>query len=164
MLKSNSNSKTQNIKEPLLEDTKSKSKSFEDQLEKKVDAIFSKDSQPSSWDLTKTFLGLAGPAIITAFVGYITTFTLITLSGHFNDESKLAAMGITLVVCQLSVFSILISLTIALESLTSQAFGSGNLELCGVYLNRGRVVLLTFFIPIAIGPFFFGEKIFLAIG
>ena len=36
----------------------------------------------------------------------------------------------------------------ALETLVSQAYGSGNLRLCGVYLNRGRFILLMAFVPI----------------
>ena len=38
----------------------------------------------------------------------------------------------------------------ALETLVSQSYGSGNLKLCGVYLNRGRFVLLCSFIPVAV--------------
>jgi len=35
-----------------------------------------------------------------------------------------------------------------MDTLISQAAGAGNLELCGVYLNRGRYVMTIFFIPL----------------
>ena len=36
----------------------------------------------------------------------------------------------------------------ALETLVSQAYGAKNLYLCGVYLQRGRVIITLFYIPI----------------
>ena len=54
-------------------------------------------------------------------------------------------------------------LNAAQETLTSQAYGSGNLRLCGLYLNRGRFILTTFFIIFAILPSMFAEQIFLAL-
>jgi len=50
----------------------------------------------------------------------------------------------------LSVFgiSLFLGLNGALETLVAQAYGSGNLKLCGVYLNRGRFILLVLNIPI----------------
>lgn len=44
----------------------------------------------------------------------------------------------------------LVSLNGALETLVSQSYGSGNLKLCGTYLNRGRFILLCSFVPVAI--------------
>lgn len=44
--------------------------------------------------------------------------------------------------------SIAIGLNGALETLISQAYGVKNLRLCGVYLNRGRFVMLAFFVPV----------------
>jgi Na+-driven multidrug efflux pump len=40
---------------------------------------------------------------------------------------------------------VVIGLNGALETLVSQAYGAKNFEQCGVYLNRGRVVLLITF-------------------
>ena len=44
--------------------------------------------------------------------------------------------------------SIIIGFNGALETLVSQAYGSGNLKMCGVYLNRGRFILIAAFIPV----------------
>jgi MATE family multidrug resistance protein len=46
--------------------------------------------------------------------------------------------------------------------LCSQAFGAGNLRKCGVYLNKGRIAVIIFFIPI-FGIMFLCEYFLLAI-
>jgi Na+-driven multidrug efflux pump len=52
----------------------------------------------------------------------------------------------------------------AQETLSSQAFGMGDLKLCGQYLNRGRAVITVIFIPSALFLAFFAETILLKIG
>ena len=37
-----------------------------------------------------------------------------------------------------------------IETLGSQAYGAGNKELCGVYLNRGRFMQCCLFVPIVL--------------
>ena len=51
----------------------------------------------------------------------------------------------------------MLGLSCAQETLTSQAYGAKNLYLCGVYLNRGVVILITFYILLAVIPCVFGE-------
>ena len=46
--------------------------------------------------------------------------------------------------------SIVIGLNGALETLVSQAYGAGNLQLCGTYLNRGLMIVVVCFIPITL--------------
>lgn len=62
------------------------------------------------------------------------------------------------------ILSVMIGLNAAQETLTSQAFGAGNLQLCGLYLNRGRFILTAFFIPLATIVMLFAENILNAIG
>jgi len=52
----------------------------------------------------------------------------------------------------------------AQSTLTSQAFGSGQLELCGVYLNRGRIIQIVFSMPAYLILSIFGEQIMILIG
>ena len=51
----------------------------------------------------------------------------------------------------------------ALETLVSQAFGFGNISLCGVYLNRARLISTLAFIPIMI-ILLYSEPILLKLG
>lgn len=62
------------------------------------------------------------------------------------------------------VLNVFIGLNASQEMFTSQAFGAGNLRLCGIYLNRGRFILMAFFIPLAIGPIVWAEDFFLMTG
>ena len=50
------------------------------------------------------------------------------------------------------------------DTLTSQAFGNGNLKLCGVYLNRGAFILTLVFIPLALIPSLRAEQILIQLG
>ena len=46
--------------------------------------------------------------------------------------------------------AILLKLNRAMDSLVPQAYGRGDLELCGVYLNRGRLFVLIGSLPILV--------------
>lgn len=81
-----------------------------------------------------------------------------------NDPTKMAAIGLSNVIVYIMLLSLMIGLNSAQETLTSQAFGNGNIRLVGAYLNRGRLILTAFFIPAAIIPCCFGERILLAFG
>ena len=73
-------------------------------------------------------------------------------------------MGLASVTNGMMVISLLIGLNAAQETLTSQAFGANNLRLCGIYLNRGTLILTVFFALLALVPSLFVEQIFVAIG
>jgi Na+-driven multidrug efflux pump len=68
--------------------------------------------------------------------------------GQLNDPAKLAGVGMANMTLNLLAFSPLMGMNSVLETLVSQAFGSGNLYMCGVYLNRGRFLTTCFFIPV----------------
>ena len=51
----------------------------------------------------------------------------------------------------------------AQDTLVAQAFGKGQDHMCGVYLNRARVVNTAFFVPMCL-VFFLTEELMLATG
>ena len=114
--------------------------------------------------MSRVFCKIAVPAVCTNLLGYITVLSNTIFAARMNDPVKLAVIGLANVCHTIMILSLLIGLNAAQETLTSQAYGRGDLRLCGVYLNRGRVILVAFFIPLALGPAFFAEQIFLAIG
>ena len=83
----------------------------------------------------------------------------IVIAGNMDDSEILAAVGVGATLTNLIVLSFLLGLNGAQENLTSQAFGNGQLELCGVYLNRGRAILIAFALPIVLLVIFFGEDL-----
>lgn len=82
-----------------------------------------------------------------------------------DEPAKLVAVGLSGVVVTLMMLSVLlIGVSSAQEALISQAFGAGDDHLCGVYLNRGRLILVAFFIPLALIPSVYAEELLLVIG
>ena len=47
----------------------------------------------------------------------------------------------------------------AMDVLVTQAYGSGDLVLCGHYLNRGRFISLAVIVPIITLLFIYAEKV-----
>lgn len=78
-------------------------------------------------------------------------FTINTVfAGRLNDPAKLAGVGLGTSLLNVACFCPLVGMNGAIETLVSVAFGAKNLKLCGIYLNRGRLINTTIFIPIAI--------------
>lgn len=114
--------------------------------------------------MTKLFFKLVVPSIFVNVIGFFIVVTNMVFAGHMNDPTKLAAVGLSQGVNNIMVEFFLIGINSAQETLTSQAFGHGNLHLCGVYLNRGFLIFIVFFILLAITPVCFAEPILVAIG
>ena len=86
------------------------------------------------------------PNIIICIVIRLQETVNIIFLGRLNDPHLLQGIGIGLTMINLMGMSIIKGINMALETLVSQAAGAGNLELCGVYLNRGRFVMSVIFI------------------
>ena len=46
-------------------------------------------------------------------------------------------------------YMVMVGLNSSIETFVSQAAGAKNLELCGVYLNRGRFIMTCAYVPIS---------------
>ena len=112
--------------------------------------------------MLKYFARLAVPIVLSNFSGLLMLAINSVFAGR-NDATALAAVGLGNVCSFIFVISIVTGLNSGQETLTSQAFGSGNLPLCGLYLNRGALIILVFFVPLALLPGIFAERIFLAL-
>jgi len=104
-----------------------------------------------------TFLKIACPAVLTNSLGYLANVTNAVFAGNMADPINLAVVGLAGSSETVIFHSLLMGLNAAQETLTSQAFGAGNLRLCGIYLNRGHFILIAFFIPLAVVPSIFAE-------
>ena len=83
--------------------------------------------------------------------------------GHLGDPNLIAGIGLGASYLNLVGLTLIHGILMAMDTLVSQAKGAGNLELCGVYLNRSRFVLTMLFIPMVFLSFYV-EKILVAIG
>lgn len=114
--------------------------------------------------MLKYFFKLSMPMILSNFTGYLILPINSAMAGRFEDSKALAAVGLGNVCSFIFIISIVTGLNSGQETLTSQAFGSCNYRLCGIYLNRGAIVLLLFFVPLALVPATCAERIFLILG
>ena len=83
--------------------------------------------------------------------------------GHLNNAEMMAGVGMGNMIQNMLGLSFFIGLNGALETLCSQAYGNGELKLCGIYLNRGRFVLCVSMLPIFV-VLSHSESILVAIG
>ena len=126
--------------------------------------VENKTSAPPTSVLMTTFLNLAIPSIITFILGFATTLIQSFYAGTMQDPINLTVVGLSSSLSQIIIFTPLMGINSAQETLTSQAFGAGDLRLCGIYLNRGHFILIVAFIPMAVGSILFAEDILLVMG
>lgn len=82
--------------------------------EKEEDKMFDpKSNAPATSQIFTVFLKIALPAIFTNLMGFATVVTNGIFAGQMNDSVKLGAVGLTSVVCNLMVQSIMIGLNSA---------------------------------------------------
>jgi MATE family multidrug resistance protein len=77
----------------------------------------------------------------------------IIFLGHLNNKALIGGVGMGQAVIQLMGFSIILGLNSALDTLISQSAGAGNIENCGVLLNRARYITSIMFIPLFLMSF-----------
>ena len=70
--------------------------------------------------------------------------------GHLGTQNEIAGAGMAIMTLQIMCFAIMQGFNNALNTLVSQADGTGEYHLCGTYLNRVRVITTIFFIIISI--------------
>ncbi|KAK1314043.1 Protein TRANSPARENT TESTA 12 [Acorus calamus] len=83
---------------------------------------------------------LAGPAIFTSICRYSLGAVTQTLAGHLGDL-ELAAISVENSVIAGFSFGVTLGMGSALETLCGQAYGAGQVEMLGVYMQRSWVIL-----------------------
>ena len=76
----------------------------------------------------------------------------LVFAGNFEEKSaeKLAAIGLGNMLLGMLCRHFMLGINCAIETLSSQAFGQRQLQLCGVYLNRGRFIMTAIYLPLAV--------------
>ena len=75
----------------------------------------------------------------------------------------MAGAGLAIMLVNVMGMSTLSGLNNALSTEVSQAYGSGEYKLCGVFLNRARVMVLIIFLILLV-PFQFSYQAFMLLG
>ena len=140
-----------------LEQVKAKHQTHEGHLD--GDELMDLSLLESFWLVAKISI----PPILSMFFMYFVQLTSIYYVGHLDDAALMAGVGLGNMLTNILCFAITQGLNSALESLISQAYGFGKYRVCGMYLNKGRVIVTTVLIPIAL-IFFASDSILIAIG
>ena len=86
--------------------------------------------------------------------------------GHIetdNAAAMVAGIGLGHNYLQIAGMMIIFGMLLALDTLVSQAKGAGNLEYCGVVLNRARFVVFILYLVLVVNSFFV-EQIYVSWG
>ncbi len=113
--------------------------------------------------MTKQYVNLAFPQILSCLIYEIVMQLNIIFIGQLNDATKLAGVGLANMITNVLGISILCGINDAQSTLTSHAYGANNLHLCGVYLNRGKLILISVYLPLAVG-LLFSKQTLMALG
>mmetsp|Transcript_22607 Transcript_22607/g.65066 ORF Transcript_22607/g.65066 Transcript_22607/m.65066 type:complete len:519 (-) Transcript_22607:51-1607(-) len=118
------------------------------------------------YDELKGMTTLAVPVVATYLLEFFPGLVSIVLVGHLHSdktEEYIDATALSVAFMNLCGLSIGIGLSTAMDTLCSQAYGAGETEKMGVYLQTGVIVLAVFSICIGI-TFYNATNILLALG
>jgi Na+-driven multidrug efflux pump len=87
----------------------------------------------------------------------------LVFAGHLGDPVFVAAAGLGNMYANITCLLVIFGLNSAIATLVSQAYGCGNMRKCGIYLNKGRISILIFFVPMFM-VMFLCESFLLLIG
>ena len=104
----------------------------------------------STFSILKEMLLISVPASLSYVSQMLVEIINVVFIGHLGDKNLVAALGMGNLWINICGVSILHGLNSGVATFVSQSIGQNNLKLCGVYLNRGRVVAMMTFIPISI--------------
>jgi MATE family multidrug resistance protein len=76
-----------------------------------------------------------------------------------SDAEKIAGIGISTATLNLFTYGVSQGINKALDVLCTQAYGRGDLVLCGHYLNRGRFISLAILVPLGIMLYILAEDV-----
>lgn len=105
---------------------------------------------------------LAGPAIFTSLCQYSLGAITQVFAGHVGTV-ELAAVSVENSVIAGFCFGVMLGMGSALETLCGQAFGAGQLDMLGIYMQRSWVILISTAIPLMF-LYIFAEPLLKLIG
>ena len=98
----------------------------------------------------KNILEIGLPAIISMVLALVVEVINSIFVGHLGKEEVLAGVGMANMYINVTCLSLLFGMNMVLSTIGSQAFGFGDLRLCGIYLNHSRIIMTIVFLPLAI--------------
>ena len=97
-------------------------------------------------DSIKKVFKISIPQVVTLISMMLTYLCNVAVVGNLGNQSDVAGAGMANMLMNIIANSNLQGMAFALSILVSQAFGKEEYKMCGVYLNRGRIVCFILFI------------------
>ncbi len=104
----------------------------------------------TNWEIAAKFIGIVIPTLTQNVLGFILLIINLYFCGLLENAAITAGFGLATTFIHVFGMSLMIGTNITQETLTSQAFGAGELVRCGILLNRGRLIILAMSVPISI--------------
>ena len=108
-------------------------------------------------------LQITWPILVDRLTSVLVGLVSIVLVGQSGSAAELAAIGLGNVLVNMTALSVIQGLSGAMDTLASQAFGSGEREMVGVYAQRCLLILLLFVVVPAIPVWVFADHILIAL-
>lgn len=113
--------------------------------------LTSKLNDEGFYDKVWIVFKLAATSITCTIICFIQQSINVYFVSHLNDKAIVSAVGLGNMLMNTFVIAIMCSFNAVVETFVSQAAGSGDLEICGVYLRRAMVVMtVSFFVCVFI--------------
>ena len=93
-------------------------------------------------------LKIGGPAIISMVSALFVEVVNTAFVGHLGSQAMMAGVGMANMFLNVIDLSVIFGINNTLNTLVSQSFGQGNYHMCGVYVNRSRIIVTIAQIPL----------------
>jgi MATE family multidrug resistance protein len=102
---------------------------------------------PSTWECLKEINKIFLPTCLSIFFTVFIETINISFIGHLEDPFMISGVGLGTLYIYTFGFTVLLGFNSVVSTLVSQSYGQKDLRLCGIYLNRGRIVALASCLP-----------------
>jgi multidrug resistance protein, MATE family len=137
---------------------------IEEHLERHDVETLLNEEDVSLREATLTLVKVAVPSWFALFFQILLEVINITFVGNLNDPNSMATVGLSSLVINAFLFGPGYGIWGGIDTLVATAYGNKEYYLCGVYLNRGRIIQLTIVSPLILLLLLFGKKLFLLMG
>lgn len=119
-----------------------------EQLEHNLIGDDFRTEKPSTWGAeTRMTISYSIPLILTYLLQYFYSLIIVLVVGHIGKD-ELAAVSLGVTTMNIVGFAVFEGVATSLDTLCAQAFGSGNLKLVGLHVQRMVLLLLLVACPI----------------
>ncbi len=123
----------------------------------------SEDGSPTIKQILAETFNIGVPSAVSLLSINLLESINLAFVGHLGSPNIIAGVGLGNTLLNFTCLTVIMAVQDALNTFLSQAYGSGNMLLCWIYINRAQVILTLLFLPIIL-IVIFARKIFICLG